>query len=429
MNNNIKIVIDARSGDVAVKSMIKNIIPNLSDSGKNRALQRWIDARKLAARKRRKKAHPQREVDRERHETAAAVKAAAKKKAREGDLSFGTFNVRTLAYSGRNPIGHNVMTVMQICSATGCDVIGLQETRRAGQGSIAHDGYVIIWSGARAGTKDKRGVHGVGIAIKEAMWESVGEEGRTVECISPRLMKALNRRVEYKPELFKVKESSVRDALASIVGGETEKETPVGFIDVLSDTEVIEVKYYKQWRGALGQVLAYQAYYPGLAKRVHLFAQTGKKDTEKYVESTKSVCDTHAVKVTFEECVVEVQSLDLDKDDINTVFGDEIKTQHRDKRARVKNDSDQLAGWGVRKRLAVEVDEPSWFEHASVDLKRAYASMEVRKMIAFGEIDILKSCKEELESIGCFGELDRHEFADGIRRIQRRHASSVALLL
>ncbi|CAB1107702.1 unnamed protein product [Ectocarpus sp. CCAP 1310/34] len=81
------------------------------------------------------------------------------------------------------------MTVMQICSATECDVIGLQETRREGQGSIAHDGYVIIWSGARAGTKDKRGVHGVGIAIKEAMWESVGEEGWTVECISQRLMK------------------------------------------------------------------------------------------------------------------------------------------------------------------------------------------------------------------------------------------------
>ncbi|CAB1117139.1 unnamed protein product [Ectocarpus sp. CCAP 1310/34] len=163
--------------------------PRQNTTGKNRALQRWINARKLAARKVRKKAHPQREAARERHETAAAVKAAAKRKAREGDLSFGTFNVRTLACSGRNPIGHNVMTVMQICSATGCDVIGLQETRRAGQGSIAHDGYVIIWSGARAGTKDKRGVHGVGIVIKEAMWESVGEEGRTVECICPRLMK------------------------------------------------------------------------------------------------------------------------------------------------------------------------------------------------------------------------------------------------
>ncbi|CAB1115349.1 unnamed protein product [Ectocarpus sp. CCAP 1310/34] len=151
--------------------------------------RRWIDTRKLAARTIRKKAHPQREADEARHETAAAVKAVAKEKAREGDLSFGGFNVRMLVYSGRNPVGHNVMTVMQICSATGCDVIGLQETQREGQCSIAHDGYVIIWSGDRAGTKDKRGIHGVGIAIKEAMWESVGEEGRTVECISPRLMK------------------------------------------------------------------------------------------------------------------------------------------------------------------------------------------------------------------------------------------------
>ena len=141
--------------------------PNIT--GKHRALQTWIDAKKLAARIKRKKTHPQREADRERQEIAAGVKATAKKKAREGDLSFGTFNVRTLAYSGRNPIGHNVMTVMQICAATDCDVIGLQETRRAGQGAITHDGYVIIWSDARAGTKDKRGVHGVGVAIKETM--------------------------------------------------------------------------------------------------------------------------------------------------------------------------------------------------------------------------------------------------------------------
>ena len=88
--------------------------PNIT--GKHRALQTWIDAKKLAARIKRKKTHPQREADRERQEIAAGVKATAKKKAREGDLSFGTFNVRTLAYSGSKPIGHNVMTVMQICA-------------------------------------------------------------------------------------------------------------------------------------------------------------------------------------------------------------------------------------------------------------------------------------------------------------------------
>lgn len=163
--------------------------PRPNTTGKHRALQRWIDAKKLAARIKRKKTHPQREADRERQEIAAGVKATAKKKAREGGLSFGTFNVRTLAYSGRNPIDHNVMTVMQICAATDCDVIGLQETRRTGQGAITHDGYVIIWSGARARTKDKRGVHDVDIAIKETMWDSVGEGDRTVECIIPRLMK------------------------------------------------------------------------------------------------------------------------------------------------------------------------------------------------------------------------------------------------
>eukprot|EP00752_Nemacystus_decipiens_P015555 g13878.t1 len=71
----------------------------------------------------------------------------------------------------------------------GCDVIGLQETRREGQGCIEQGEYVIMWSGSRPGTKDKKGVHGVALALKTEMWDGVEERGRTVECISPRLMK------------------------------------------------------------------------------------------------------------------------------------------------------------------------------------------------------------------------------------------------
>ncbi|CAB1112050.1 unnamed protein product [Ectocarpus sp. CCAP 1310/34] len=70
-------------------------------------------------------------------------------------------------------VGTRVRGVGDVCEST----IGYPS---GGQGSIAHDGYVIIWSGARAGTKDRRGTHGVGIAIKEAMWESVGEEAFVV---------------------------------------------------------------------------------------------------------------------------------------------------------------------------------------------------------------------------------------------------------
>lgn len=102
----------------------------------------------------------------------------------------------------------------------------------------------------------------------------------------------------------RVKECSVRDALASLVGGESEVETPAGFIDVLSGTEVIEVKYYKQWKHGLGQVLAYQSFYPLLGKRLHLFAHVGDVDTSKCFALAKSVCNVHAVEVTFEEVPV-----------------------------------------------------------------------------------------------------------------------------
>lgn len=84
----------------------------------------------------------------------AAAKAAAKTGARRCELSFGAFKVRTLAYKGRRPIGHNAMAVMQIFSGASCDVIVLQETRREGQGQIMQGGYVITWSGARAGTEE-----------------------------------------------------------------------------------------------------------------------------------------------------------------------------------------------------------------------------------------------------------------------------------
>lgn len=136
------------------------------------------------------------------------------------------------------------------------------------------------------------------------------------------IQQALLEPIEFKEAetSSRVKECSVRDALASLVGGESEVETPAGFIDVLSDTEVIEVKYYKQWKHGLGQVLAYQSYYPCLARRLHLFAHVGDVDTRNYFALAKNVCDGHAVKVTFEE----VPALD----------DDETQTLPRVKRAR-----------------------------------------------------------------------------------------------
>lgn len=99
----------------------------------------------------------------------------------------------------------------------------------------------------------------------------------------------------------RVKECSVRDAPAFLVGGEIEVETTVGSIDVLSGNEVIDVKYYKQWKHGLGQALANGSFFPLLAKLLHLFAHNGEVGTRKYFELARSGCDTFSARVTFEE--------------------------------------------------------------------------------------------------------------------------------
>lgn len=90
-------------------------------------------------------------------------------------------------------------------------------------------------------------------------------------------------------------EKTVRDRLQSQLGGLTEVVTAVGRIDVLTKTEVIEVKRVKDWKSALGQVLAYSSLYPNHGKRIHLFGKSKPSD------EVTQVCSQMDVLVTFEE--------------------------------------------------------------------------------------------------------------------------------
>lgn len=55
------------------------------------------------------------------------------------------------------------------------------------------------------------------------------------------------------------------------LNGQLEVDTPCGKIDIVTNTEIIEVKKYKLWKHALGQILVYGYYYPDKNKRIHLF--------------------------------------------------------------------------------------------------------------------------------------------------------------
>ena len=99
------------------------------------------------------------------------------------------FNVRTAAVNGVNGIGHND-SLLRTCAAKGCDVIGLQETKRDGTFEISTSGFRIFSSGDCSGVKGRKGQHGVGLAIKENIVKKAGEDDITIECTSARLLKA-----------------------------------------------------------------------------------------------------------------------------------------------------------------------------------------------------------------------------------------------
>ena len=96
-----------------------------------------------------------------------------------------------------------------------------------------------------------------------------------------------------KPTYQNEKEKEIQIKLQQELGGEIEVETDSGFIDLLTDTEIIEIKNGKNWKHAMGQVLSYSIDYKNHIKRIHLF------DVE-YDSHINKTCHVYNVKVTYE---------------------------------------------------------------------------------------------------------------------------------
>jgi hypothetical protein len=79
------------------------------------------------------------------------------------------------------------------------------------------------------------------------------------------------------------------------LGGKMEAFTVVGRIDLVTDTEVIEIKQIAQWKDALGEVMAKGQCFPEHHKRIHLFGES-----DKLLEKIVPACSVLEVLVTFE---------------------------------------------------------------------------------------------------------------------------------
>jgi len=99
--------------------------------------------------------------------------------------------------------------------------------------------------------------------------------------------------------------------IAKRTKGAIEVITPIGNIDVLCDSSLYEVKHVKQWKHALGQVLAYGYFHPSKKKKLYLFGVSAKKLQTK-IETICNFYDVHVVFTDFiDEGLTKKESDDL----------------------------------------------------------------------------------------------------------------------
>jgi hypothetical protein len=91
-------------------------------------------------------------------------------------------------------------------------------------------------------------------------------------------------------------ERDVRDRLQSQLGGKVEAHTKFGLIDLLTETELIEIKIAHRWKDAIGHILAKSYKYPNHKKRLHLFGPE-----EPIMETIENACKPWDISVSFEK--------------------------------------------------------------------------------------------------------------------------------
>ena len=137
-----------------------------------------VTERNVLARKRRRRGRAERRRLRQ-------SKMRNRARAREREIAVATHNVRTMAVDGTHGVGL-ALDVLSAYDRLGCDVIGLQKTRRSGHSAYSQVGYLVYCGGECVGENGgKKGQGGVGLAVRT----SITRAARPPEFISDRLLK------------------------------------------------------------------------------------------------------------------------------------------------------------------------------------------------------------------------------------------------
>ncbi len=96
------------------------------------------------------------------------------------------------------------------------------------------------------------------------------------------------------------KEKLIQNILQTRLSGEIEVETPFGFIDIMTNDTIIEIKCFKHWKDAIGQILAYGNYFPDKKKSIYLF-DIPKNTDMGYINSIKTLLEQYEIELLLNE--------------------------------------------------------------------------------------------------------------------------------
>ena len=116
---------------------------------------------------------------------------------------------------------------------------------------------------------------------------------------------------------YKVKVSSPEKTIANRLAVELNGRREVYVdgnkrIDILSDTEIIEVKKYRNMLSAVGQILYYSEFYPNRTRRIHLFEHGNKRD-----QKFEMMCGALNIILTYEYEINDEVEMEEVKDEAN----------------------------------------------------------------------------------------------------------------
>jgi hypothetical protein len=98
-------------------------------------------------------------------------------------------------------------------------------------------------------------------------------------------------------------EKIVQEKLALELNGQMEVEVKLGRIDILTADEIIEVKTYDDWKGAVGQIIVYGYFFPKHRKRIHLFGVDPYTQDKYQLPDIKKILSTQNITLTVENII------------------------------------------------------------------------------------------------------------------------------